>query len=652
MQKGYLNLHHFIHGSRHGEYHECAWSKDISLPRYMSRFRVGDNAINFFPMKDDILYDKELDDLLIIMQLPAFDETLICRISKGIKDSRGPTTQNHVCVVPRDDLVNGYITAREIFNELRRFDQENPTIEGEMPLFKVPISETKKDFTNIKRIISKASLESLVSRYMSSGKERMILFSEDMDSRARLELAFSLFDFIDISLSIVRLNLITGRPVKASMKKFNLIISSRNIKGPEVTDLRLIGLDLEEPIFPRVSGNDDIYEAINRLYKTCNQHVSKEIVTYSDHHEEADVMPNGETSGKEIPMVEEEPHKEAERQDGDFVPEILIRDQEPSKIDEILVGFKCGSDEPVRIVPGHLFVGGVSQKSGKTTTLEALLSRSDFHSIVFKTKPGESSFQNGNVLSPFISSKMDWFFIESLLESQLGESMKDVRITLITMTKGCENLESLADKFQSIVPESLSKSDSRQLLLLNAYFERLFSEIKNVNFSSKLELEKGINIMDISELSIELQSVIISSILNTILNKVNDTIIVIPEAWKFIPQSRRSPCKFAIEKISRQGAARRNFIWFDSQDMAGVDKSLLKNVTVWLLGRQTERNEIEHTLDQIPIGKSMKPKTEEIMKLEVGVFYVCDEKQVKKTYIMPSWMNEEEAKLIAVQKNH
>jgi len=50
---------------------------------------------------------------------------------------------------------------------------------------------------------------------------------------------------------------------------------------------------------------------------------------------------------------------------------------------KIKLGYVIPSGDPVEINPSHLIVTGITQLSGKTTTLEALISRSGSKAIVF-----------------------------------------------------------------------------------------------------------------------------------------------------------------------------------------------------------------------------------------------------------------------------
>ena len=53
--------------------------------------------------------------------------------------------------------------------------------------------------------------------------------------------------------------------------------------------------------------------------------------------------------------------------------------------DGILLGYEVGTGEPVTLQPQHLAVTGQTQQSGKTTTLEALVSRSGATALTFIT---------------------------------------------------------------------------------------------------------------------------------------------------------------------------------------------------------------------------------------------------------------------------
>lgn len=317
--------------------------------------------------------------------------------------------------------------------------------------------------------------------------------------------------------------------------------------------------------------------------------------------------------------------------------------------DKLLLGYELGSAKEVHIFPSHLIVTGLTQLSGKTTTLEALIKRSEMKAIAFKTKIGETGFSQGYVIRPYFKEQSDWQYVESLLEATMKERLKFERSWIIRASKGTKSLEQVYENCKSLYKQSRDNSLQQGVYMnLIAYFELILPQISEVEFSHELKLRDGINIMDLEKLSDEVQSLVIRSVIEHVLKHERSTIVIIPEAWKFLPQDRGNPVKAVAESFIRQGATNKNFLWIDSQDMAGVDKTALKQVANWILGLQTERNEVQHTLDQIPLPAASKPKAEEIMTLRIGHFIVCNPHFTKKVYVIPSWLDNATAKEIAL----
>jgi len=316
---------------------------------------------------------------------------------------------------------------------------------------------------------------------------------------------------------------------------------------------------------------------------------------------------------------------------------------------KILLGFEVVTGNEVNIAPSHLIVTGITQLSGKTTTLEALISRSDLKAVAFKTKPGETGFSQGKIIPPFFVERSDWQYVESLLEATLKERLKFERSWIMKACKGATTLEEVHKNIKRLLKESREGSLQQSVYTtLDAYFELVLPQLRDAYFSKELELKERINIMDLEKFSDEVQGLVIRSVEEYVLKNESGVVVIIPEAWKFIPEGRGSPVKFPTEALIRQGATKKNFVWIDSQDMASVDKTPLKQVSNWILGMQLERNEVQHTLDQIPLPSSLKPKPEKIMTLKVGHFIVCNPSFTKEVYVMPTWLNKEISKKVAL----
>ena len=320
---------------------------------------------------------------------------------------------------------------------------------------------------------------------------------------------------------------------------------------------------------------------------------------------------------------------------------------------EVKVGYEMGTGQLIEISPSHLIVTGVTQKSGKTTTLEALAHRTNGYKIVvFKTKVGEKTFQGGTPHSLYLRLKSDWQFISSLIEASMKKKLNDKFISLIIQcSKKIKNLQDFVNNVEEFLDRpKLSISDRDGLTNLFAYMEMIIPKLDQLNFCDKLNLVEGVNVFDLTEFAgdEEVQSLVIGSVLDEITLKYSYTVTVIPESWKFIPMRRGSPCKLQIESLIRQGATNNNFIWIDSQDMANISKAPLKQISTWILGYQSEINEVKHTLEQIPEPPDLRPSVLDIMTLKIGQFFVCTSNEVRLVYVQPIWLEDDSAKAISL----
>jgi hypothetical protein len=107
---------------------------------------------------------------------------------------------------------------------------------------------------------------------------------------------------------------------------------------------------------------------------------------------------------------------------------------------------------------------------------------------------------------------------------------------------------------------------------------------------------------------------------------------------KTLPQFKMTPVKWVAQQFIRKGAAIGNYLWLDSQDIGGIDKTPLRQCDNWLMGRMKEAHEVERILKQL-LG--MKVKAEEIQTLPLGHFYAVIGNEVKKVYVLPAGVPED-----------
>jgi len=246
---------------------------------------------------------------------------------------------------------------------------------------------------------------------------------------------------------------------------------------------------------------------------------------------------------------------------------------------ETLLGFEIGSAIPVNIPHAHMAVTGMTQQSGKTTTLEALVHRSGLRAVTFVTKRGEGSFADGRRIQPYFRDRADWQFVTGILDATLQEKNKFLRPWIMKICRMTRTLKEVQNEVRQALKTAKGINEG-VYTQLNEYLELIVPEIARARLSPTLDIGPGLNVMDVSDYATPMQMLFVQSALDWINEKERDVIVVIPEAWEFIPEGKGSPVKQSAVTLVRKGAAIGNFIWVDSQDMAGVDKTILRGCTV------------------------------------------------------------------------
>jgi len=301
----------------------------------------------------------------------------------------------------------------------------------------------------------------------------------------------------------------------------------------------------------------------------------------------------------------------------------------------ILLGFEAGSGEPVYLPLHHLAIFGMTQLSGKTTTLEALISRSGLKAIAFIVKRGESGFTKYNAITPYYKPRADWQFVEGLVNVALGEKVKyepGMRWAIIKVSKGAKDLREVKTRAEEMLAKAKRDFQKQLFEKLITYLEIVVPELERWRFTDKLELSEGVNIMDLSEMRTETQHLVIASTIEYVFQNLDHVVVIIPEAWECLPQNKMTPVKWVAQQFIRKGAAIGNYLFIDSQDIGGIDKTPLRQCDNWLMGRMKEAHEVERILKQL-LG--MKVPAEEIQTLPLGHFYAAIGNEVRKVYVLP-----------------
>lgn len=311
----------------------------------------------------------------------------------------------------------------------------------------------------------------------------------------------------------------------------------------------------------------------------------------------------------------------------------------------IPIGFEVGPGKAIELPLAHTVVTGQTQLSGKTTALEAMVDRSGLRAIAFVTKRFEGAFTEGNRLQPYFRERTDWRFVASLLEATMSERMRRERPWIVKVSKGARTLADVHRNVESQLKKAKGYA-ADMYTMLDEYLKIAVADLGKIRFADRVELSAGLNVMDLSGLHLQTQSLVIASVLEWIYQHERDTVTIIPEAWEFLPLQRQSPVLLAAEQLIRKGAAGKNFVWLDSQDLAGVAAAVRKQIAVYLIGVQRESNEVKRMLDHI--SGVTKPSRDDIMALELGHFYACWRGHAHHVYVQPKWLDENTARKVAM----
>lgn len=313
-----------------------------------------------------------------------------------------------------------------------------------------------------------------------------------------------------------------------------------------------------------------------------------------------------------------------------------------------LLGYEVGPAADVRIPLGHLCVAGMTQSSGKTTTLEALIARSGRRAVAFVTKRGEGGFSAGHRIPPYFRERADWVFVTSLIDATMGEKNKMLRSFLMKVCRGTKTLAEVQANVKERLGRFKSESFAEGIFTeIDGYLDLVVPQLKTLRPAPSVEIGPGLNVMDLTDYSTELQGLVIRSVLEWVYEKEKNVITVIPEAWEFIPQSRGSPVTLSAEELIRKGGTLGNYLWLDSQDISNINARIRKSIHVWLLGVQREENEVKRTIGYVKGSGVSAPSPSDISTLGRGQFYACFGRTAVKTYVLPAWLGEQFGRAVA-----
>ncbi len=313
----------------------------------------------------------------------------------------------------------------------------------------------------------------------------------------------------------------------------------------------------------------------------------------------------------------------------------------------IFVGFEVDSGKPVGIPLAHTVVAGQT-RYGKSTCLRSLMDGlpKDYHVLCLDVKDPRDFAGVGSDIPIYIENRTDPLMLKQLLEQQSHLWLRKEFPELIDLCREGDSFERVYQRVCERLEKKLHPVVRDRLKVLRLLLEKLVEDLKATPISDSLRLNNRINVMNLSKAPSEIKQLAVYSSIKHVLYNHHNVVIVLDELPDFAPQGYRTPSKRIIIEAIRKGGAKGVWLWLAGQTITGVEKKVLKQVMIWILGHQMEINEAKRTLEQIPFKTGLKPT--DIMRLPVGHFIVCTDRGATLTYVKPVWIDGETARKVAV----
>jgi hypothetical protein len=317
--------------------------------------------------------------------------------------------------------------------------------------------------------------------------------------------------------------------------------------------------------------------------------------------------------------------------------------------------YRVPTGEPVDLPLHHLAAFGVTEYSGKTTLIEAAIMAAQYRGLTFRTKRGELGFEGATRLPIYFEDKglTHWRNLEGLMSATFNERIErepGIRYAVQQVCKQpapAETLQQVFERAQEKQREFKAGTFKEEIFgkLVN-YLEEILPQLRRIPYTDRLEMgESGLYMMDLVGLTDEMQNLVIANVLRKIYSDGSNVIVVLPEVSKFLPASQGSPVKWMFNRLISEGRSVGIYMWLDTQNLKGVDKTPLRSVAVRLFGMQPDAYEIKELLRALP-GEPL-PRPVDIMKLKVGHFFTNFRGRMLEVYVRPYWLPEEVAVRVA-----
>jgi hypothetical protein len=261
-----LELEHWIYGVSHEKgYGTKAESTRLNGPlyvRYLGNY--------FTPVRvEKTTGGGTVIDARMIHPAPANNEVLLSVLGRGVADEYNrPTIANHTVVIPGEPLKSGQLKFSDVEAAVLDFDHRFPKATGKIDPIVVPLRNPagaqEPPGAGIRRLITKAAVETLASRFLADHQGRMLVLCRGSTHQYRNELLYHLVELLQAGGEIPLFPAISDAPTLSAMNHFQLAISSRGVRADGTWTL--LDASIDQAALPPIRGKNPVYTRIAEAF--------------------------------------------------------------------------------------------------------------------------------------------------------------------------------------------------------------------------------------------------------------------------------------------------------------------------------------------------------------------------------------------------
>ncbi len=176
---------------------------------------------------------------------------------------------HHSAIVDKKLIKSGNISLLTVIEAMENYDKDTTFPKGKIEKLKIQTKE-KPGFDykgKIQNIISKAAVETLATRLMTSDRNRAIFRCLRSTNEDRMRISIYLLEFLNFECDIRPISMTTERPIPQYNELFDVAVTERAIDlRTNAEEWEVILWDLEHPSLKRLKDRDDVYKKIDEAF--------------------------------------------------------------------------------------------------------------------------------------------------------------------------------------------------------------------------------------------------------------------------------------------------------------------------------------------------------------------------------------------------